>query len=123
MKILIRSAEEVQQKNRRIDALKRLQSKLESEGVNCKIHKDHNCLDVFDESGLLVRQIYPRENGTKEVTRSYYEYVGPMKGDYKRLTRTVNQRQYTDADPYMKFIAYTNDPQDARRAEGKDVLQ
>lgn len=99
------------------EALKSLRNKLKSEGTSCEINKKHHCLDVFDETGMLIKQIYAKEDGKVPAERAYYEYVGPGQGDYKRLTRDVQETRYTDENPLIKFVQYTNDPKDIRYKE------
>lgn len=103
--------------------LNRLKDNFEKQGQRCEINKSHRCLDILDENGFVISQVYPRNSGSVPKDRSYYRYVGPGNGDYVKFTRTGKLNRYTEVDPYTKFIAYTNDPQDSRREEGKDVLQ
>ena len=112
MKIYIRSSSS--KAYRHYVAMQKLKKQLESEGVVCKINKDHNCIDIFDENNFLVKQMYPKETEGVPRERFYYEKVGEGKGDYRRLSRVVTERRYQDIDPYVKFISYTNDPSDSR---------
>lgn len=103
------------------EALSELEKRFRSEGFNCIINKKHHCLDILDENGLVSRQVYAKEDGTVPSSRVYYQFVGQGNGDYRRLSRQVNETRYTDNDPYMKFVSYTNDPKDTRCAEGAEL--
>lgn len=112
MKRYIRSDES--KSFRHHDAMKKLLTKLQSEGVSCALNKDHSCIDIFDSSGFLIQQLYPKEMEGVPKERFYFEKVDDGKGDYKRLSRVVTERRYSDIDPRIHFIAYTNDPSDDR---------
>lgn len=97
-------------------ALKKLKKILDSKGVKCEINKDHNCVDVFDSNGFISEQHYARETDSVSVKKYYYKYVGPGQGDYIKMDHVREERRYTELDPYIKFIKFTNDPKDHRNS-------
>lgn len=98
----------------RLNALRKLQSMMSKDGIDCEVNKRHRCVDVFDENGLIVEQRYVKEDGKISSVRTYYQYVGPGNGDFIQLTRPTQVTKYSTEDPYIKFIRSTNDPGDPR---------
>lgn len=96
------------------DALKSIQNTLISQGSNCKINRSHNCVDVFDDNGNIIEQVYPKLSGTRPGSRVRYQYVGQGNGDFIQFTQAVNESDYDPDDTYVKYIRTTNDPNDKR---------
>ena len=89
-------------------ALVKLQKEALSQGLKAKVNKLYHCVDVFDESGNIIEQRYAQELPERSSQASFrYKYVGQGNGDYIREDYETHRRQYSDKDPYIKYIHRT----------------
>lgn len=70
-------------------------------GYKAVVNKEHNCVDVLDDSGNVVEQVYPVQSEPKERIRNNYVYVGEGNGDYVKIERVGTERTY---DPYTTTV-------------------
>lgn len=70
-------------------------------GFNAVVNKEHSCVDVLDDVGNVVEQVYPVQSEPKERIRNDYVYVGEGNGDYVRIERVGTESTY---DPYTTTV-------------------
>lgn len=93
----------------KLSALSGLAAKLQKEGIDARVNKAHNCVDIFENGSLVPsEQQYVRQDGVIDSYRCRYEYVGQGKGDYIQKTYPVSEKNYTFDNPYIKKVSGTN---------------
>ena len=93
----------------KFSALAGLAAKLKKEGIDARVNKAHNCVDIFENGSLVPsEQQYVRQDGVVDSYRCRYEYVGRGKGDYIQKTYPISQKNYTFDNPYIKKVSGSN---------------
>lgn len=70
-------------------------------GFNAVVNKQHSCVDVLDDVGNVVEQVYPVQSEPKERIRNDYVYVGEGNGSYVKIERVGTESTY---DPYTTTV-------------------
>lgn len=93
----------------RINALRIIAKTLaeDSNFEDCEIsvNKDHNCVDVVFPDGTMS-QTYAKESDSYESTRYDYKYVGEGKGEYIRITKSINRKSWDPEPGIIKHVDY-----------------
>lgn len=93
----------------KLSALSGLAAKLKKEGIDARVNKAHNCVDIFENGSLVPsEQQYVRQDGVIDSYRCRYEYVGQGKGDYIQKTYPISEKNYTFDNPYIKKVSGDN---------------